>query len=182
MLGTAGLRAGRRRSPTCSTTFRTIADIPRDSLGAYVITMAGRAVGRARRRAAAARGRHRAAAARRPAVRDGARPARRGGVIDALLSIPWYRDRVMRDEGRQEVMVGYSDSAKDVGRLAAALGALQGAGGDRRGVPRSTACRSRSSTAAAAASAAAAARRIWRSSRSRRDRSTARCASPSRAR
>ena len=41
-------------------------------------------------------------------------------MIDALLSIPWYRDRVMRIEGRQEVMVGYSDSAKDVGRLAAA--------------------------------------------------------------
>ena len=37
-------------------------------------------------------------------------------------------------------MVGYSDSAKDVGRLAAGLGALQGAGGDRRGLPRGTAC------------------------------------------
>src|SRR5215211_7248190 len=41
-------------------------------------------------------------------------------VMNGLLSIPWYRARVMRDEGRQEVMVGYSDSAKDIGRLAAA--------------------------------------------------------------
>jgi phosphoenolpyruvate carboxylase len=41
-------------------------------------------------------------------------------MVDALLSIPWYRDRVLRSEGRLEVMVGYSDSAKDVGRLAAA--------------------------------------------------------------
>ena len=40
--------------------------------------------------------------------------------MNGLLSIPWYRERVMRDEGRQEVMVGYSDSAKEIGRLAAA--------------------------------------------------------------
>ena len=34
-----------------------------------------------------------------------------------LLDLPWYRDRI---GGRQEVMIGYSDSAKDGGRLAAA--------------------------------------------------------------
>jgi phosphoenolpyruvate carboxylase len=39
-----------------------------------------------------------------------------GAVLDTLLPIPWYRSRI---NGRQEVMVGYSDSAKDVGRLAA---------------------------------------------------------------
>jgi phosphoenolpyruvate carboxylase len=39
-----------------------------------------------------------------------------GGVIDRLLQIPWYRART---GGRQEVMIGYSDSAKDVGRLTA---------------------------------------------------------------
>jgi phosphoenolpyruvate carboxylase len=39
-----------------------------------------------------------------------------GGVLDALFSIPWYRERI---GGRQEVMIGYSDSAKDAGRLTA---------------------------------------------------------------
>ena len=96
-------------------------------------------------------------------------------VMNGLLSIPWYRARVMRDEGRQEVMVGYSDSAKE------SAGSPRPGSSTRRRKPssrraRDTACRSRSFTAAAAASAAAAARRIWRSSRSRRARSTARCA------
>ncbi|RAU17778.1 phosphoenolpyruvate carboxylase [Nitrincola tibetensis] len=39
--------------------------------------------------------------------------------IDALLSIPWYKAYT---EGRQEVMIGYSDSSKDAGQLAAAWG------------------------------------------------------------
>jgi len=37
--------------------------------------------------------------------------------IDALLDIPWYRDYT---GGYQQVMIGYSDSAKDAGQLAAA--------------------------------------------------------------
>jgi phosphoenolpyruvate carboxylase len=37
-------------------------------------------------------------------------------TLRSLLAIPEYRDRI---EGRQEVMIGYSDSAKDGGRLAA---------------------------------------------------------------
>ncbi|PYR74734.1 MAG: phosphoenolpyruvate carboxylase [Acidobacteria bacterium] len=39
-----------------------------------------------------------------------------GRTVDALLRIPEYRDRI---GGAQEVMIGYSDSAKDGGRLAA---------------------------------------------------------------
>ena len=33
-----------------------------------------------------------------------------------LFAIPWYRDRI---NGHQEVMIGYSDSAKDAGRMSA---------------------------------------------------------------
>ena len=39
-----------------------------------------------------------------------------GTTLAHLLALPWYRERC---GGRQEVMVGYSDSAKDGGRLAA---------------------------------------------------------------
>ena len=39
-----------------------------------------------------------------------------GDTLAQLLAVPWYREHC---GGRQEVMVGYSDSAKDGGRLAA---------------------------------------------------------------
>ena len=39
------------------------------------------------------------------------------GTMDALLAIPWYRAYA---GGSQQVMIGYSDSAKDAGQLAAA--------------------------------------------------------------
>ena len=39
--------------------------------------------------------------------------------IDALLSVDWYKAYT---EGEQEVMIGYSDSSKDAGQLAAAWG------------------------------------------------------------
>lgn len=42
-----------------------------------------------------------------------------GSCIERLLTIPWYREYI---QGHQEVMIGYSDSAKDAGQLAAAWG------------------------------------------------------------
>ena len=42
--------------------------------------------------------------------------------IDALLSIPWYREYV---HDYQQVMIGYSDSAKDAGQFAAAWAQYQ---------------------------------------------------------
>ncbi|GAA3894261.1 phosphoenolpyruvate carboxylase [Halomonas cibimaris] len=42
---------------------------------------------------------------------------RAGDVMDRLLALPEYRARM---PGHQEVMIGYSDSAKDAGQLAAA--------------------------------------------------------------
>ena len=101
-------------------TFRMIAAIHPESLGAYVITEAGRAsdvlaVELLQREAGVS-----------PPLRvvplfEKARDLRSGAdVMHALLAIPWYRDRVIHNWARQEVMVGYSDSAKEIGRLAAA--------------------------------------------------------------
>ena len=42
---------------------------------------------------------------------------RSADIVDALLSIPWYRAYV---DDRLQVMIGYSDSAKDAGQFAAA--------------------------------------------------------------
>ncbi|WP_251976444.1 phosphoenolpyruvate carboxylase [Salinicola avicenniae] len=42
---------------------------------------------------------------------------RAGDVVERLLTLPGYRERIGE---RQEVMIGYSDSAKDAGQLAAA--------------------------------------------------------------
>ncbi len=101
-------------------TFRMMAAVHPESLGAYIITMAGKpsdvlAVEFLQREAGVTPPR------RVVPLFETARDLRAAaGMIDALLSIPWYRDRVMQNEGRLEVMVGYSDSAKDVGRLAAA--------------------------------------------------------------
>ena len=52
-------------------------------------------------------------------------------ILDTLLALPWYRARI---GGRQEVMIGYSDSAKDVGRLTAGWELYKRAGSHRRRV------------------------------------------------
>ena len=119
VLGTEGMQPEAGVADVLAT-FRAIAEMPRDALGAYVITQAGRAsdvlaVELLQREAGIAR------PLRVVPLFETARDLRAAAdVMNGLLSIPWYRARVMRDEGRQEVMVGYSDSAKDIGRLAAA--------------------------------------------------------------
>jgi phosphoenolpyruvate carboxylase len=97
-------------------TFRMIAAQPPGSLDAYVITMTSRASDIL---AVALLQQH---AGVTPPLRivplfETSRDLEHAGaILDQLLTIPWYRARI---QGRQEVMIGYSDSAKDVGRLAA---------------------------------------------------------------
>jgi phosphoenolpyruvate carboxylase len=99
---------------------RMAASLHRDSLGAYVITMASApsdvlAVEYLQH-----------AAGITPRLRvvplfetaDDLRGA--AATLRELLALPWYRRRVEENGGRQEVMVGYSDSSKDAGRFAAA--------------------------------------------------------------
>ncbi|MFZ5478614.1 MAG: phosphoenolpyruvate carboxylase [Myxococcota bacterium] len=97
-------------------TFRVLAEVPRDSLGAYVISMAAApsdvlAVALLQRECGVT-----------PPLRvvplfeTLADLERAGDVVRALLAVPVYREGL----DRQEVMIGYSDSAKDAGRLAAA--------------------------------------------------------------
>lgn len=108
------------RTAEVAETFETLKAMHPESLGAYVITMAGRpsdvlAVELLQRRAGIAR------PLRVVPLFETDRDLRAAGpMIDRLLSIPWYRERVVQAGGRQEVMVGYSDSAKDAGRVAAA--------------------------------------------------------------
>ena len=98
-------------------TFDAIARIPHESLGAYVITMTHAASD-----ILAVELLQKAAGVMRPLrvvplFETAADLQRAEEVIDRLLSIDTYRQRIA---GRQEVMVGYSDSTKDAGRLTAA--------------------------------------------------------------
>ena len=101
-------------------TFDTIAAIAPESLGAYVISMAAQpsdvlAVEFLQQRAGVPR------PLRVVPLFETARDLRAAGdVMRRLLAIPWYRDRVAAAGDRQEVMIGYSDSAKEIGCLAAA--------------------------------------------------------------
>ncbi len=97
-------------------TMRMIARIPAASLGAYVITMASRASD-----VLAVEYLQRAARVPSPLrvvpLFETSRDLRNAAAaMESLLGIEWYRRRI---DGRQEVMIGYSDSAKDAGRLAA---------------------------------------------------------------
>jgi phosphoenolpyruvate carboxylase len=98
-------------------TFRMIARIPRESLGAYVITMTHHASDilavLALQRAAGVECPLRVV----PLFETADDLARAAEAMSEVLAIDAYRAAI---HGRQEVMVGYSDSSKDVGRLSAA--------------------------------------------------------------
>ena len=68
-----------------------------------------------------------------PLLEAGATLAAGPQTIAALLDMPVYRAALRSVGDEQEVMIGYSDSNKDVGYLASALGRLHGAGANRRG-------------------------------------------------
>ncbi|MCC7416190.1 MAG: phosphoenolpyruvate carboxylase [Acidobacteria bacterium] len=98
-------------------TFRMAAALPADSLGAYVITMASRASDVLAVELLQALAGARAPQRVVPLFETASDLHDAAAVLDLLFGIPWYRQRI---GGRQEVMVGYSDSAKDAGRFAAA--------------------------------------------------------------
>jgi len=97
-------------------TFQAIADLPEDSLGSYVISMAKRpsdvlAVVLLQKECGVS--------SPLPVVPlfetlDDLSSA--ADTIDTLLAIDWYKEHI---QGCQEVMIGYSDSAKDAGLLMA---------------------------------------------------------------
>jgi phosphoenolpyruvate carboxylase len=98
-------------------TLRMLAALPAESLGAYVISMAERAsdvlaVQLLQREARVARPLRVV-----PLFETIADLRAAHEVVGALLDLPAYRERIA---GELEVMIGYSDSAKDGGRLAAA--------------------------------------------------------------
>lgn len=100
-------------------TFRTLAAIPAECLGNYVISMASKAsdvlaVELLQRECGIASPLPVVPLFERVEHLDNAR-----AVLERLFDIPWYRTHTGM---RQEVMIGYSDSAKDAGQLAAAWG------------------------------------------------------------
>lgn len=98
-------------------TFQLLAELPRESLGCYVISMSSqpsdvlsvvllqRAFGMQECLPVV------------PLFETGTDLKNAATILDHLLSLPIYHDLI---QGYQQVMIGYSDSAKDVGMLAAA--------------------------------------------------------------
>ncbi|TQV71190.1 phosphoenolpyruvate carboxylase [Exilibacterium tricleocarpae] len=100
-------------------TFKALADQPASALGAYIISMATHpsdvlAVRLLQQEAGC---RHPQRIAPLFETLDDLNGA--ADTIDRLLSVDWYKDDI---SGRQEVMIGYSDSAKDAGFFAASWG------------------------------------------------------------
>ena len=101
-------------------TFRALAAIPRESLGAYVITMASSASDvlavALLQKEAGVRDPLRVV----PLFETAADLRGAGATMAELLRLEPYREWIGGPVLRQEVMIGYSDSAKDAGRFTAA--------------------------------------------------------------
>ncbi|KAL2331628.1 hypothetical protein Fmac_019209 [Flemingia macrophylla] len=98
-------------------TFHVISELPSDNFGAYIISMATApsdvlAVELLQRECRVKKPLRVVPLFEKLADLEAA-PA----AVARLFSIDWYRDRI---NGKQEVMIGYSDSGKDAGRLSAA--------------------------------------------------------------
>nr|AJD81368.1 phosphoenolpyruvate carboxylase isoform 2 [Egeria densa] len=98
-------------------TFQVISELPSDSFGAYIISMATAtsdvlAVELLQREYRVKNPLRVVPLFEKLADLQGA-PA----AVERLFEIDWYRNRI---DGKQEVMIGYSDSGKDAGRLSAA--------------------------------------------------------------
>ncbi len=107
-------------------TCKVIAEAPRGSIAAYVISMAKNAVRRAGGSSSAKRSRYRLLplpVAPLFETLDDLNNA--NDVMTQLLNIDWYRGFI---QGKQMVMIGYSDSAKDAGVMAASPGPVPGTG------------------------------------------------------
>lgn len=98
-------------------TLRVISELPSDNFGAYIISMATApsdvlAVELLQRECHVKKPLRVVPLFEKLADLEAA-PA----AVARLFSIDWYRNRI---DGKQEVMIGYSDSGKDAGRLSAA--------------------------------------------------------------
>jgi phosphoenolpyruvate carboxylase len=98
-------------------TFHVLAELPSDSFGSYVISMATApsdvlAVELLERECHVKKPLRVVPLFEKLADLEAA-PA----ALARLFSVEWYRDRI---NGKQEVMIGYSDSGKDAGRFSAA--------------------------------------------------------------
>ncbi|KAL6217026.1 hypothetical protein ACLB2K_010244 [Fragaria x ananassa] len=98
-------------------TFKVISELPSDNFGAYIISMATApsdvlAVELLQRECHVKKPLRVVPLFEKLADLEAA-PA----AVACLFSIDWYKNRI---DGKQEVMIGYSDSGKDAGRLSAA--------------------------------------------------------------
>lgn len=98
-------------------TFRVIAELPGDSFGAYIISMATApsdvlAVELLQRECGVKKPLRVVPLFEKLADLQQAR-----ATMELLFSVDWYKERI---SGKQEIMIGYSDSGKDAGRLSAA--------------------------------------------------------------